>query len=72
MCQVKDGPIADWVGLAVRRARATNTPVVFWLNPERPSDVEMMKKVEAYLPNHNTEGLEILHAVSGRRNALYP
>ena len=59
MCQVKDGPIADWVGLAVRRARATSTPVVFWLNPERPSDVEMVKKVEAYLPNHDTEGLEI-------------
>ena len=59
MCQVKDGPIADWVGLAVRRARAANTPVVFWLNPDRPSDVEMIKKVEAYLPNHNTEGLEI-------------
>ena len=59
LCQVKDGPIADWVGLAVRRARATNTPVVFWLNPERPSDVEMMKKVEAYLPNHDTDGLEI-------------
>ena len=59
MCQVKDGPIVDWVGLAVRRARATNTPVVFWLNPDRPSDVEMMKKVETYLPNHNTEGLEI-------------
>ena len=59
MCQVKDGPIADWVGLAVRRASATDTPVVFWLNPERPSDIEMMKKVEAYLPNHNTDGLEI-------------
>ena len=59
MCQVKDAPIADWVGLAVRRARATGTPVVFWLNPERSSDVEMMKKVEAYLPNHKTEGLEI-------------
>jgi isocitrate dehydrogenase len=59
MCQVKDAPIADWVGLAVRRARATGNPVVFWLNPERASDVEMMKKVEAYLPNHDTEGLEI-------------
>ena len=59
MCQVKDAPIADWVGLAVRRARATGNPVVFWLNPERASDVEMIKKVEAYLPNHDTEGLEI-------------
>lgn len=59
MCLVKDAPIADWVGLAVRRARATEHPVVFWLNPKRASDVEMMRKVEAYLPNHNTEGLEI-------------
>ena len=59
MCLVKDAPIADWVGLAVRRARATGNPVVFWLNPKRASDVEMMRKVEAYLPNHNTEGLEI-------------
>lgn len=59
MCQVKDAPIADWVGLAVRRARATGNPVVFWLNSERASDVEMMRKVEQYLPNHNTEGLEI-------------
>ena len=59
MCLVKDAPIADWVGLAVRRARATGNPVVFWLNPERASDVEMMRKVEAYLPNHKTEGLAI-------------
>jgi isocitrate dehydrogenase len=59
MCQVKDAPIADWVGLAVRRASATGNPVVFWLNSERASDVEMMRKVEQYLPSHNTEGLEI-------------
>ncbi len=59
MCQVKDAPIADWVGLAVRRARATGNPVVFWLNPQRASDVEMMRKVEQYLPNHDTEGLDI-------------
>ncbi len=59
MCQVKDAPIADWVGIAVRRARATGNPVVFWLNPERASDVQMMRKVEQYLPNHDTEGLEI-------------
>ncbi len=59
MCQVKDAPIADWVGLAVRRARATGNPVVFWLNPERASDVQMMRKVEQYLPNHDTEGLDI-------------
>ena len=50
MCQVKDAPIADWVGLAVRRARATGNPVVFWLNPKRASDVEMIKKVEVIFP----------------------
>ena len=57
VCQVKDGPIADWVGLAVRRARNKHTSRVL-ANPERPSDVEMIKS-RNYLPNHNTEGLEI-------------
>ena len=58
MCQVKDAPIQDWVGLAVRRARATGNPGVFWLNSERAHDAELIKKVEAYLPNHDTNGLE--------------
>ena len=59
MCQVKDAPIADWVKLAVSRARATNTPAVFWLDKNRAHDAELIKKVEQYLPNHNTSGLEI-------------
>lgn len=59
MCQVKDAPIQDWIKLAVSRARATNTPAVFWLNEERAHDAELIKKVQQYLPNHDTEGLEI-------------
>ncbi|RRS06516.1 NADP-dependent isocitrate dehydrogenase [Pseudoalteromonas sp. J010] len=60
MCQVKDAPIKDWVKLAVNRARATNTPAVFWLNENRAHDAELIKKVNAYLPEHDTNGLEIL------------
>ncbi|MEI5638771.1 MULTISPECIES: NADP-dependent isocitrate dehydrogenase [unclassified Pseudoalteromonas] len=60
MCQVKDAPIRDWVKLAVNRARATNTPAVFWLNEARAHDAELIKKVHAYLPEHDTDGLEIL------------
>jgi isocitrate dehydrogenase len=59
MCQVKDAPIQDWVKLAVGRGRATQTPIVFWLDENRPHDAELIKKVNAYLPQHNTEGLEI-------------
>jgi isocitrate dehydrogenase len=59
MCQVKDTPIKDWVGLAVRRARATETPAVFWLDENRAHDRELIKKVEAYLPEHDAEGLDI-------------
>ena len=59
MCQVKDGPIQDWIKLAITRARATNTPAVFWLDKNRAHDSELIKKVKAYLPNHNTEGLDI-------------
>ncbi|KDO12903.1 isocitrate dehydrogenase [Vibrio metoecus] len=59
MCQVKDAPIQDWVKLAVTRARASGTPAVFWLDPERAHDAELIKKVNQYLPNHDTSGLEI-------------
>ena len=59
MCQVKDAPIQDWVKLAVSRARLSETPVVFWLNEERAHDAQLIKKVNAYLPEHDTEGLEI-------------
>jgi isocitrate dehydrogenase len=59
MCQVKDLPIQDWVKLAVERARATGSPAIFWLDEERAHDKELIKKVNRYLPEHNTEGLDI-------------
>ena len=58
-CQTKDLPIQDWVKLAVNRARASKTPIVFWLDESRAHDREIIQKVNKYLPNHNTEGLEI-------------
>ncbi|MBA5875788.1 MAG: NADP-dependent isocitrate dehydrogenase [Nitrospira sp. CR1.2] len=58
-CQVKDTPIQDWVKLAVSRARATGAPAVFWLDKTRAHDAELIKKVNAYLPKHDTNGLEI-------------
>lgn len=63
MCQVKDAPIQDWVKLAVTRARASQTPAVFWLDENRAHDAELIKKVNTYLKDHNTEGLE-LHILS--------
>ncbi|HWK53607.1 MAG TPA: NADP-dependent isocitrate dehydrogenase [Hyphomicrobiales bacterium] len=59
MCQVKDAPIQDWVKLAVNRARLSNTPAVFWLDPARAHDRELIKKVHQYLPQHDTSGLDI-------------
>ncbi|NVJ87525.1 MAG: NADP-dependent isocitrate dehydrogenase [Algoriphagus sp.] len=59
MCQTKDAPVQDWVKLAVNRARLSQTPAVFWLDPERAHDAELIKKVNEYLPQHDTEGLEI-------------
>jgi len=60
MCQVKDLPIQDWVKLAVSRARATGVPAVFWLDENRAHDRALIEKVNTYLPNHDTDGLEIL------------
>jgi isocitrate dehydrogenase len=59
-CQTKDEPIRDWVRLAVARARATGAPAVFWLNPERAHDRNLLAKIDEYLPLHDTTGLEIL------------
>ncbi len=59
MCQVKDAPIQDWVKLAVSRARATNTPAVFWLSEERAHDNQLIIKVKEYLKDHDTQGLDI-------------
>ncbi|MGO8952242.1 MAG: NADP-dependent isocitrate dehydrogenase [Rhodomicrobium sp.] len=59
MCQVKDAPIQDWVKLAVKRARLSNTPAVFWLDKNRGHDAQIIAKVERYLKDHDTSGLDI-------------
>ena len=59
MCQVKDAPIQDWIKLAVIRARVSQTPAVFWLDKNRAHDAEIIKKVNTYLPYHDTSGLDI-------------
>ncbi|MFL9855510.1 NADP-dependent isocitrate dehydrogenase [Paraburkholderia madseniana] len=59
MCQTKDAPVQDWVKLAVNRARATNTPAIFWLDAARAHDAQIIKKVEQYLKDHDTSGLDI-------------
>lgn len=59
MCQTKDAPVQDWVKLAVNRARLSNTPAVFWLDANRAHDAQIIKKVQQYLQNHDTTGLDI-------------
>jgi isocitrate dehydrogenase len=59
MCQVKDLPIQDWVKLAVKRAKATGVPTIFWLDENRAHDAQVIQKVKTYLPNHDTTGLDI-------------
>ena len=59
MCQVKDAPIRDWVKLAVTRARNSGMPAIFWLDPYRPHEAELIKKVETYLKDYDTSGLDI-------------
>ena len=59
MCQTKDAAIKDWVRLGVNRARITGTPAIFWLDPNRAHDSELIKKVDQYLPTHDTSGLDI-------------
>ena len=72
MCQVKDLPIQDWVKLAVSRARATNTPAIFWLDQTRAHDVELIRKVKLYLKSHDANGLhiEIMSPVEATRFTL--
>jgi len=70
MCQVKDAPIRDWVKLAVTRARNSGTPAVFWLDPYRPHENELIKKVTQYLKDHDTTGLDI-HIMSQVRAMRY-
>ena len=71
-CQTKDEPIRDWVKLAVRRARATGAPAIFWLDRGRAHDAQLIRKVEAYLEGHDTEGLDIdiLPPVDAMRRSL--
>lgn len=67
-CQTKDAPIRDWVKLAVTRARQSNTPAIFWLDPERAHDNELRKKVELYLKDHDLTGLDI--SIKGYNEAI--
>jgi isocitrate dehydrogenase len=59
MCQARDEAIRDWVGLAATRARASGSPAIFWLDAARAHDAQLIRKVEAYLPSHDTRGLDI-------------
>jgi isocitrate dehydrogenase len=61
MCQCKDAPVRDWVKLAVTRARNSGMPAIFWLDPYRPHEAELIKKVELYLKDYDTTGLDIQH-----------
>ncbi len=72
MCQVKDAAVRDWVKLAVTRARATGAPAVFWLDETRAHDAQLIAKVQAYLPEHDTTGLhiEIMNVVDATRFSL--
>ena len=72
MCQTKDAPVRDWVRLAVERARLSGTPAVFWLDPARAHDAQLIAKVEAYLRDHDTDGLDIriLAPVEAMRHSL--
>ena len=70
MCQVKDAPVQDWIKLAVKRARATHTPAVFWLDKNRAHDAQLIQKINTYLPTHDTSGLEI-HIMSPTDATLF-
>lgn len=70
MCQVKDLPIQDWVKLAFNRAKASSTPIVFWLDKNRAHDAELIKKVEKYLPQHDLTGIEY-HIMSPAEATLF-
>jgi isocitrate dehydrogenase len=72
MCQTKDAPVQDWVKLAVTRARATGTPALFWLDPNRGHDTQIIAKVNEYLPNHDTEGLDVrvVTPIEGMRESI--
>ncbi len=72
MCQTKDAPVQDWVKLAVTRARAAGSPALFWLDPNRGHDTEIIAKVKKYLPEHDTKGLDVrlVTPVEGMRESI--
>jgi isocitrate dehydrogenase len=72
LCRVKDAPVRDWVQLAVRRAKATGAPAVFWLDAQRPHDAQLIEKVHAYLADEDTDGIEthILDPVEATKFSL--
>ncbi len=72
MCQVKEAPVQDWIKLAVTRAKATNTPAIFWLDSNRAHDAQLIEKVKKYLPEHDTTGLniEIMNPVNATKYSL--
>jgi isocitrate dehydrogenase len=71
-CQTKDEPVRDWVKLAVTRSRQSKTPAIFWLDRNRPHDIQLIKKVERYLKEHDTEGLDlrILNYIEAIRRSM--
>ena len=71
MCQAKDLPIQDWIKLTVNRARATGSPAIFWLDKNRAHDAQIIEKINLYLPDHNTNGLDILPAFYFGRSLNY-
>ena len=71
MCQVKDAPIRDWVGLGVKRARATGNPAVFWLDSNRSHDSQLIQKVEAYLKEHDTVRTGHQHSLPGCGHRIF-
>ena len=71
MCQVKDAPVQDWVKLAVTRAKASQLPAIFWLDAQRAHDAELIKKVNTYLKDHDTNGLDLQNFSSYRSYTLY-
>jgi isocitrate dehydrogenase len=71
-CQTKDAPVQDWVKLAVNRARLSNTPAIFWLDEKRAHDAQILAKVETYLAQHDTKGLDIRVLAPGRRLRSHP
>ena len=72
MCQTKDAPIRDWVKLAVQRARATNTPAIFWLDSQRQHDAQLIRKVKQYLTDHVASAIKLVPATDWASALMLP